>query len=167
MNLPSKMISIEQATQKDMSEVAKLSMELLKHENELTGNYFTVYSHEYYVKKFEQKLNDGQCILVAKINNNVVGFLMAEFLKTPWYRNNDVCMIDEVSVSEKHRSCGIGTALFKKVLSICKDKNIEEVKLNVYNANVGAKNLYERLGFRDLRQQMSLVLKRNSLERDS
>ena len=77
----------------------------------------------------------------------------------PWYKYANACMIDEVSVSEKYRSCGIGTALIKKTLSVCKKKKIEEVKLDIYNANVGAKCLYERLGFEDLRQQMSITLK--------
>ena len=30
---------------------------------------------------------------------------------------------------------------------------------HIYNVNTGAKRLYERLGFEDLRQQMSLTLK--------
>ena len=97
--------------------------------------------------------------ITYQIDNKIVGFLSAKFKKTPWYKYANACMIDEVSVSEKCRSCGIGTALIKKILSICKKKKVEEVKLNIYNTNVKAKRLYERLGFEDLRQQMSLTLK--------
>ena len=111
------------------------------------------------MEKFTKKLKDDCHILVAKIDNKVVGFLLADFTKAPHYKYVNVCIIDEIVVSETHRSCGIGTVLFKKALSICKKRKIEEIKLNVYNANAGAKHLYERLGFEDLRQQMSLTLK--------
>ena len=68
-------------------------------------------------------------------------------------------MIHEVSVSKEYSSCGIGKAIFDKTLSVCKNKEVQEIKLDVYNVNARAKQLYERLGFKDLRQQMSLVLK--------
>lgn len=155
----SQKISITQATQKDLPEIAHLSMEMLKYQNALTDNYFTVFPYEKYLKEFEEKLNNGQYILVAKKEDTVVGFLLATFQETPWYKNAHVCIIDEISVSEKCRSCGIGTALFNSLLSVCKDKKIQEIKLNVYNMNERAKYLYERLGFKDLRQQMSLILK--------
>ena len=159
MVLSSKKVSIVKATQQDIPEEAKLSIEMLKYHNTLMDNYFTIYPYEKYVENFQQKLKDGQYILVAKIDNKIVGFLSAKFKKTPWYKYANACMIDEVSVSEKCRSCGIGTALIKKILSVCKKKKIEEVKLDIYNVNTGAKRLYERLGFEDLRQQMSLTLK--------
>ena len=159
MVLPSKKVSIVKVTQQDIPEVAKLSIEMLKYHNTLMDNYFTIYPYEKYVENFQQKLKDGQYILVAKIDNKIVGFLSAKFKKTPWYKYANACMIDEVSVSEKYRSCGIGMALIKKILSVCKKKKIEEVKLDIYNVNTGAKRLYERLGFEDLRQQMSLTLK--------
>ncbi len=154
-----KKVSVVKATLKDMPDVAKLSIEMLKYHNVLLDDYFTIFPYDQYVEKFTQKLKDKQCILVAKINSKVVGFILVEFHKTPHYKFENSCIIDEVVVSEKCRSCGIGTALFEKALSICKDKKIEEIKLNVYNANVRAKYLYERWGFKDLRQQMSLVLK--------
>ena len=159
MPLTSKKVSIVKATPKDMPEVAKLSIEMLKYHNILLDNYFTIFPYEQYVDKFTKKLKDDCHMLVAKIDNKVVGFLLAEFTKAPHYKYVNVCIIDEIVVSEKHRSCGIGTALFKKALSVCKKRKIEEIKLNVYNANVDAKRLYERLGFEDLRQQMSIRLK--------
>ena len=157
-----KKVSVVEATQEDISEIAKLSIEMLKYHNKLMSNYFTIYPHEKYVENFQQKLKEGQYILVAKIDDKIVGFLSAKFKKTPWYKYANACMIDEISVSEKYRSCGIGTALIKKTLSLCKKKKIEEIKLDIYNANVDAKRLYEHLGFKDLRQQMFLVLTRNS-----
>ena len=124
MVLPSKKVSIVKVTQQDIPEVAKLSIEMLKYHNTLMDNYFTIYPYEKYVENFQQKLKDGQYILVAKINNKIVGFLSAKFKKAPWYKYANACMIDEVSVSEKCRSCGIGTALIKKILSVCKKKKI-------------------------------------------
>lgn len=159
MVLSSKKVSVVKATQKDMPEVAKLSIEMLRYHNKLLDGYFTIFPYEKYVEKFKQKLKDKRYMLVAKIDNKVVGFLLAEFKETPHYKYTNTCMINEVAVSEKYRSYGIGTALLKKTLSVCKNKKIEEVKLDVYNVNMGAKRLYERLGFNVLHQQMSIILK--------
>lgn len=164
MTLSSKTISVVKATQKDTPEIAKLSIEMLKYHDVLLDDYFTIFPYEQYVEKFKRKLKEGRYILVAKTEGKIVGFLMAEFQKTPHYKNTNTCMINEISVTEKYRSYGIGTILFNRVLFVCKKKKIEEIKLDVYNVNVRAKNFYERLGFKDLgfedlHQRMSLVLK--------
>ena len=82
----SKKVSIVKATKKDMPEVAKLSIEMLKYHNVLLDNYFTIFPYEQYVEKFTKKLNDNCRILVAKIDNKVVGFL---FSSKPWKKRRN------------------------------------------------------------------------------
>ncbi len=159
MPLSFKKVSVMKATQEDMSDVAKLSIEMLKYHNALSDNYFTVYPYKKYLSEFKNKLKENQYIIVAKIDDKVIGFLSAQFKNTPWYKNANVCIINEIAVSEKYRSHGIGSALFNNLLLVCKDEKVEEIKLDVYDVNTRAKQLYKRLGFKDLRQQMSLTLK--------
>ena len=71
----SKKVSIAEATQEDIPEVAKLSIEMLRYHNTLTDNYFTIYPYGKYVENFGQKLKEGQYILVAKIDNEIAGYL--------------------------------------------------------------------------------------------
>ena len=67
MALSSKKISVAKATQKDIPEVAKLSIEMLKYHNVLLDGYFTIFPYEEYVEKFKKKLKEGRYILVAKM----------------------------------------------------------------------------------------------------
>lgn len=156
---PLKKISVVKATRNDIPDIAKLSIEMFRYHNVLLDDYFNIFPYEKYVEKFTQKLKDKRYMLVAKIDGKIVGFLLAEFKETSHYKNTNICMINEIFVSEEYRSHGVGTALFGKILTVCKKKNIEEIKLDVYNANVCAIHFYERLGFKVLHQQMSLVLK--------
>ena len=51
-----------------------------------------------------------------------------------WHEGTDSNLnTNVVVISEKYRSCGIGTALFEKALSICKDKKIEEIDVILAN----------------------------------
>ena len=122
MVLSQQKLSIVKATRKDLPDIAKLSIEMLKYHNTLSNDYFTIFPYEKYLAGFEEKLKNDQYILVAKIGNKVVGFLSAKFKNTPWYKNANVCIIDEIVVAKECRSCGVGTTLFQKLLAVCKEK---------------------------------------------
>ena len=58
--------------------------------------------------------------------------------------------IDNVAVSEKYRSCGIGRAIMNAVISHCKSEDVKSISLEVRCSNKSAIALYESLGFRSL-----------------
>jgi ribosomal protein S18 acetylase RimI-like enzyme len=62
---------------------------------------------------------------------------------------DDVLRIDSVAVDKNSRSMGIGTALIKKVFEMAREKKFNEVILEVVDTNPRAKELYERLGFKE------------------
>ena len=49
-------ISIIPATKEDIPEIANLSMEMLKYQNALTDNYFTVFPYEKYLKELRAEI---------------------------------------------------------------------------------------------------------------
>lgn len=81
-------------------------------------------------------------IFVATIDNVVVGY-------TTTYIFDDVNgYLDEMYVSDKARSLGIGKKLLENVSQELKDKGVQKLKLNVYLWNEGAIKLYENQGFK-------------------
>ena len=62
---------------------------------------------------------------------------------------DDVLRIDSIAVDKSFRSMGIGTQLINKVFEFAKNKGFKEVVLEVINTNPKAKELYERIGFKE------------------
>ena len=62
---------------------------------------------------------------------------------------DDVLRIDSVAVDKSFRNQGIGTQLINKVFEFAKNEGFKEVVLEVNNTNPKAKELYERIGFKE------------------
>ena len=56
-------------------------------------------------------------------------------------------LMDGIVVSPDHRGAGIGTGLLERLLNHATDNGYSTVRLDVIDTNVGAKRLYERMGF--------------------
>ena len=61
-------------------------------------------------------------------------------------------------VSETHRGKGINQLIIDALLNWCKEKNILEIKLDVYQDNIPAIRAYEKIGFKKYMINMRLHL---------
>ena len=89
-------------------------------------------------------------------NNKIVGYLLGEFKNASWLSKPKVGNISNFGVSENYRRKGIGKQLMDYFFNICKDKEIQEIRLGVYNKNTSACKFYEDYGFSALQQTMIL-----------
>ena len=91
-----------------------------------------------YLKEF---LKTG-IFLIAKCNEEVVGFILAEFVvgKFVW--------VDGIVVKIEFRNLGIGKLLFKKMESVCKAKGFKNVFLVVPKFNKNSMKFYKSLKMR-------------------
>jgi ribosomal protein S18 acetylase RimI-like enzyme len=94
--------------------------------------------------------NEAHCfIAVAERAGEAVGFVDASWhdpedptdLVGPW------CRINNLAVRADHRRCGVGTALVRAAEEWARQRGLPDVRLDVYEFNVGARRLYERLGY--------------------
>lgn len=89
---------------------------------------------------------DGDAIaLVAEIDSHVVGFCEVS-------RNHPGSDTSHraglgIHVNKDHRRKGVGTALMRETLQRCKGR-FEIIELDVLTANIAAKELYEKFGFK-------------------
>ena len=71
----------------------------------------------------------------------------------------DAMYIDSIVVFEHARGHGVATALIAKLSALAKDHGKTFLALDVIDENASARALYERLGFRVVRTQNSMIRK--------
>ena len=81
--------------------------------------------------------------LVAKVNNEIVGF--ADIWKAI-----DVMHLMDIVVAKEYRQKNIASILLKEIINICVENNINELTLEVSEKNIPAINLYKKFNFKEI-----------------
>lgn len=148
---------IRKFAKEDLPQVLDLCREIRKYHNDLLNGYFTEQNDEYEKIGFLESLeNDNTVALVAEHNNKIVGYLLGEFKVSAWLSKPKVGHISNFGITENSRRKGIGKQLMDYFFKICKEKEIQEIRLGVYNKNTSACKFYEDYGFSALQQTMIL-----------
>jgi|GEM_PF-246328 len=107
-----------------------------------------------YIEEFGTKPDD-RCF-VAECDGQVVGMVWTRILAdgpVKGYGNIDQHTPEfAISLLEKYRGCGIGTALMSQMLQQLKDEGYRRASLSVQKNNYAVK-MYEALGFRTIKEQ--------------
>ena len=152
---------IRKFIKEDLPQVLDLCREVRQHHRDILGGYFTEQDDEFEQLDFLQSLEDDKMIaLVAADCNKVYGYLLAKRKFAPYLVKNNVVHISNLGVKQEKRSQGIGKKLMDALLEMCREWNTDEIKLEVFNKNVGAYKFYERYGFEPLKQQVTLKMKK-------
>lgn len=59
----------------------------------------------------------------------------------------DEAEICNIAVFKEHRNKGVGKSILNSIISLCKEKGVKSVFLEVSESNVVALSLYKKLGF--------------------
>lgn len=87
--------------------------------------------------------------LVATDGNEVLGYAIATLEKLIVQRIIERGHLLKLVVKEEHRSKGVGSSLLKAMINRMKQRNVEEIFLEVRVENPQARKLYQKFGFRD------------------
>jgi ribosomal protein S18 acetylase RimI-like enzyme len=94
----------------------------------------------------ERFLADNHNYLVAAIEGDTpIGFVLGYSMQRVDHEAS-MLYVHEVSVSEHRRREGIGTALMRRVLEICREEGMLKMFLVTGRANEAAIGLYSRVG---------------------
>ncbi len=112
-------------------------------------------SREYFERILD---NENAAIFVAEQQDALIGMIQCDVRTAP-----DVPVIvprhfvyiDNLVVSERFRQQGVGLALVERVHQWSREKGITEVELGVWEFNIPARILYEKLGYQTTRRIMS------------
>jgi ribosomal-protein-alanine N-acetyltransferase len=86
---------------------------------------------------------DSGCSLVAYVENNVVGFLFA-YENSP-FKNS--IYISHIAIKPEFQSKGIGQLLYRKLISIAKQKRIKKIEALINIDNPNSIRLHKKMGF--------------------
>lgn len=143
-------MNIRKVKIEDYEEVVKLYKELWDAEKIFDLNMKQEYKVSDKQKKIIQKRIKSRksIFLVAEENKKVVGLIDGYIIEDSNYIEK-VGYLDNLCVSKNNRKQGISTKLIEEFIKIMKRKNVSYLKLNAFENNTPAINLYKKLGFEE------------------
>lgn len=91
--------------------------------------------------------NKDVCLLVAKNNEDIIGYLYGYVQNNGDSKIDKVSVLDALYVEEDFRRLGIGVKLINTFKKWSSKLGIKYVELKVCKENINAINLYEKMGF--------------------
>lgn len=145
---------------KEIKEALELCKEVREHHRAFLNGYFTELDEDSERNALMNMLeSERDCILVAVQDNHIVGLIQTEWKVSPHLEKSQVAYIHNLVVSKKCQGQGVGHQLMDALMTRCKKRGIEEIKLGVFNENKSAYAFYEHYGFKPLEQKMNLMVK--------
>jgi len=92
-------------------------------------------------------------LLVAELNKRIVGFVYGRESKNVpdevlrRWKTTKVGSVDVLAVEERYRRRGVATLLLNRLFAAFRERGIDTVTLSVPADEIGAKELYDKLGF--------------------
>lgn len=88
-------------------------------------------------------------VFLAKLDGEIIGYLICNFCKSEEYRVPvKSAILDSFFVLEEHRNKGIGAKLYDLFSNWCKENDIKRMKVDVHALNRLGIKFYERAGFK-------------------
>ena len=155
-------IVIRRACLEDLYEIQKLNNELfnleLKNYDSSLKEYWPISKEgeKYFKEKIEKDI-----VLVACLEEDVVGYLAGTLNAQFSYNNNLQAEIDNMCLREEFRHLGIGKRLFEEFRKICVYNEVDEIKVTASYKNENAKSFYKEMGFTETEVTLKHNLKNN------
>jgi ribosomal protein S18 acetylase RimI-like enzyme len=146
-------ILIKVATMNDLKKVQELNLKLFEKEHEEYDPSFDLNFtfSESGTKYYKDRISKAEgCVLVAIVDDKVVGSLCGTIVKSEEHRNLPiVAELENSFVLEEFRSKGIGKKLFNEFVEWCKTKNVGKLRVEAAAQNELAIKFYRKNNFKD------------------
>ncbi len=153
-------MKIRNFKKEDLAQVLDLCREVREHHRDFLNGYFTEQDDEMEQMGFLDSLEDDKMVaLVAEKSNSIEGYLLAEEKFAPYMVGSKVMHIANFGVKKDTRGMGVGKMLMDRILEICAERGMDEIRLGVFNKNAIAYRFYEKYGFEPFEQRMKIDLK--------
>lgn len=113
----------------------------------------------HYYDLLELIASNQSIVIVAEVNNEIVGSGYAKILKGKVYQKFDqYAYLGFMYVKSEFRGQGINKKIINYLVEWTKSKNISEIRLEVYDENTIAKNAYLKIGFKSIMLEMRMEI---------
>lgn len=139
---------IRKATQKDLNIIQQLNNELFELELEHFDTYLTKnwpLSKQGY--DFFENAITNDLVLVAQIDDNVIGYLHASKADIPYY-DFEIAELCNMCITKTYRKQGIGKKLYDEFVSYYNSQSVNHFIVTASYKNESAQAFYKKLGFK-------------------
>lgn len=157
-------IKIIKPIEKYVKQMVKIADEARQHHIDILNGYFkpvTPVSSDFEEKIIRNHMTDPTTNIVfiaIDDQDHVIGMILGEKLHKPWLVKSRVGHVSNFIVSDAKRGQGIGKKLMDAFVNECRQSDIQEIELGVYNKNVGSYDFYIKYGFEPIEQKMHIEL---------
>lgn len=143
-------MNIRKAKIEDYNQIIKLYKELYDTEKV----FYTNLCKEYDISdkqriKIEKRIKSRKgIILVAEEEEKIIGLIDGYIIDSIYYVEK-VGYLDHLCVDKSYRNLGVAKKLIEDFSSRMKKRNVSYLKLNAFENNEPAVNLYKKLGFKE------------------
>jgi len=109
------------------------------------------------IKSFDEAIKAKNIFKVFLENKKIFGYYVANIAI-------DQCEILNITIAKEKQGIGRGNLLLKNLISLCSEKNISNIFLEVRASNVNAIKLYEKNGFNEVGIRHNYYQKENGKE---
>jgi len=153
-------IKIRKANIEDLDEIMILIECITDFHYKLDKYYKSFVEYQGLNEYIQQQLEDENTkILLAEVDEKIVGFIVGVILKAPGYIvPKKIGNIDNAFVKEDYRHQKIGENLIKELFKWFKEKKVKHIELSVDARNTIGINAWRKFGFFDFRIEMKKEL---------
>lgn len=149
-------IKIRLATRKDVSEIVRLLAEdVLGSKRE---RYEEPLPNDYYAAFEDISSDKNNFLIVAEIENNVVGCLQLTYITYLTYQGGKRALIEGVRIDSECRGKGVGKIMLNWAISKSKEDGCHLVQLTTDKQRPEALEFYKKLGFIPSHEGLKLFL---------
>ena len=151
------MISVRTAILEDLPTLLDFEQALIKAERPFEPTFKEGEIHYYDIKKMIEA-NDVE-VMVAEENGELVASGYARVLKPQdYFKFEKFAYLGFMYTKPTHRGKGVNKQIIDSLFKWVKERGIEEIRLDVFDDNIGAIKAYEKVGFKRhlLKMRMSL-----------
>jgi len=143
-------VIIRRASLEDLNTIQELNNSLFKLEKE---NYDSTLVKDWPLSKEGKEyffdLIKNHYVIVATIDNIIVGYLAGSIEEKGSYVEVQYGEINNMIINDKYRGLGIGRLLIDNFKEYCKTKNISNIKVVASYKNKNAIEFYHKNGFEE------------------
>jgi len=143
-------VFIRKATLDDLNTIQDLNNKLFELEKE---NYDTTLVKDWPLsedgKEYFSDLIKNHYVLVAIVNNSIVGYLAGSIEEKGSYEEIQYGEINNMFINDESRGLGIGKSLINTFKEYCREKNILNIKVVASYKNKKAIEFYHKNGFEE------------------
>ena len=152
-------VIIRKASLEDLSIIQQLNNSLFKLEKE---NYDSTLVNDWPLseegKEYFLDLINNHYVIVAELDNNVVGYLAGSIEEKGSYVEIQYGEINNMFIDDKYRGNGIGKLLINNFKEYCKSKEISNIKVVASYKNKNAIEFYRKNGFEEFDITLTTII---------